>query len=96
MSSLPSSYDNWKLAEPPEPPRICKCGHDWDDHNEDGLTDDPIELLNALREIDRIVARERILPVARITEILDRVLAICQIRECGCRKFVAQEDRNPR
>jgi hypothetical protein len=89
--TLPRGY-GVAADEPPEPkPQRCEnCGHLDDDHNEpDSLTDDPGELLNALREIDKWFDKPG--GIARVREALDKNLSVCQMHGCTCRKF--EEER---
>ncbi len=38
-----TSYDNWKLASPPEPAPCANCGHSAYDHNNDAQGDECVE-----------------------------------------------------
>ena len=74
-----------RVLEPPEPPSRCVCGHDFDDHNEDGLTDDPTALLNTIKfALEKINGRR---PIIEIERALQDALVICQVHGCDCRKF---------
>jgi hypothetical protein len=63
----------------------CECGHDADEHNEDGLTDDPQFLLNALRKIETVFRHTD--ARGKISNILDETLDVCTSLHCTCRKF---------
>ncbi len=84
-------YDNWKLASPPEGPRRCTCGHDFDDHAEKPDADNAVAALERIRLYLTTVKK---VPAqwnghfSNIQAYVEVGLSHC-IDDCTCRKFEA-------
>ena len=94
---LPRGYGPAAEEPPDEPEAICECGHPIDGHNTkpDGEAGDLYEALEALYESVDQQAHIRFalfnMKLAKAMAGAEMILALCQAKNCECRKPTVRE-----